>query len=210
MFQLETRFLTWRNSQCASLQTLFISVDLPLLLPLSATVETALDGADGGGGGGGGALTMSLKKASRTKSLSLSGDDFPLRPTGGTGGSATGKPKATFATAKRPEDTLKIMKYIDDNVIGKGVAFLGPYGRRKDASGSLKTIPINARIIEYFVDGWHKKHGGSREHFRPMVEPVARPCTTGNQLDAGPTAIARANTTAMLDRGTNWRFQGQG
>ncbi|KFB46706.1 hypothetical protein ZHAS_00014703 [Anopheles sinensis] len=75
---------------------------------------------------------MSLKKASRTKSLSLSGDDFPLRPAGGTGGSATGKPKASFATPKRPEDTLKIMKYIDDNVIGKGVAFLGPYGRRKD------------------------------------------------------------------------------
>uniref|UniRef100_A0A2M4CIY4 Putative selenocysteine lyase/cysteine desulfurase posttranslational modification n=1 Tax=Anopheles darlingi TaxID=43151 RepID=A0A2M4CIY4_ANODA len=68
---------------------------------------------------------MSLKKASRTKSLSLSGDDFPLRP------AAASKPKATFATAKRPEDTLKIMKYIDDNVIGKGVAFLGPYGRRK-------------------------------------------------------------------------------
>uniref|UniRef100_A0A182N6M4 Uncharacterized protein n=1 Tax=Anopheles dirus TaxID=7168 RepID=A0A182N6M4_9DIPT len=73
---------------------------------------------------------MSLKKASRTKSLSLSGDDFPLRPVAGTG-NVTGKPKAVFTTAKRPEDTLKIMKYIDDNVIGKGVAFLGPYGRRK-------------------------------------------------------------------------------
>lgn len=65
---------------------------------------------------------MSLKKASRTKSLSLSGDDFPLRPA---------KPRGVFVTAKRPEDTMKIMKYIDDNVIGKGVAFLGPFGRRK-------------------------------------------------------------------------------
>lgn len=66
---------------------------------------------------------MSLKKAaSRTKSLSLSGDDFPLRPA---------KPRAAFVTAKRPEDTAKIMKYIDDSVIGKGVAFLGPFGRRK-------------------------------------------------------------------------------
>uniref|UniRef100_A0A182XVP6 Uncharacterized protein n=1 Tax=Anopheles stephensi TaxID=30069 RepID=A0A182XVP6_ANOST len=73
---------------------------------------------------------MSLKKASRTKSLSLSGDDFPLRPVAGTG-NVTGKPKAAFSAVKRPEDTLKIMKYIDDNVIGKGVAFLGPYGRRK-------------------------------------------------------------------------------
>lgn len=66
--------------------------------------------------------TMSLKKASRTKSLSLSGDDFPLRPV---------KPRPAFTTPKRPEDTMKIMKYIDDNVIGKGVAFLGPFGRRK-------------------------------------------------------------------------------
>uniref|UniRef100_A0A8W7PQL2 Uncharacterized protein n=1 Tax=Anopheles coluzzii TaxID=1518534 RepID=A0A8W7PQL2_ANOCL len=71
---------------------------------------------------------MSFKKASRTKSLSLSGDDFPLRS---VGGNVAGKPKAAFSTLKRPEDTLKIMKYIDDNVIGKGVAFLGPYGRRK-------------------------------------------------------------------------------
>uniref|UniRef100_A0A182TAH4 Uncharacterized protein n=1 Tax=Anopheles maculatus TaxID=74869 RepID=A0A182TAH4_9DIPT len=75
---------------------------------------------------------MSLKKASRTKSLSLSGDDFPLRPVTGTG-NVTGKPKAAFSAVKRPEDTLKIMKFIDDNVIGKGVAFLGPYGRRKEA-----------------------------------------------------------------------------
>ncbi|KAL1378245.1 hypothetical protein pipiens_015712 [Culex pipiens pipiens] len=72
---------------------------------------------------------MSLKKAaSRTKSLSLSGDDFPLRPA---------KPRAAFVTAKRPEDTAKIMKYIDDSVIGKGVAFLGPFGRRK---GNFKSL----------------------------------------------------------------------
>lgn len=89
------------------------------------TVEAVLDGGDGGGAS---ALTMSFKKASRTKSLSLSGDDFPLRS---VGGNVAGKPKAAFSTLKRPEDTLKIMKYIDDNVIGKGVAFLGPYGRRK-------------------------------------------------------------------------------
>uniref|UniRef100_A0A182Q7W7 Uncharacterized protein n=1 Tax=Anopheles farauti TaxID=69004 RepID=A0A182Q7W7_9DIPT len=84
---------------------------------------------------------MSLKKASRTKSLSLSGDD--LRPVSGTGNVA-GKSKAVFTTAKRPEDTLKIMKYIDDNVIGKGVAFLGPYGRRKDqrALGSLELVGV--------------------------------------------------------------------
>jgi hypothetical protein len=64
---------------------------------------------------------MSLKKASRTKSLSLS-DDFSLR--------VANKPKLS-QVQKKPEDTAKIMKYIDDNIIGKGVAFLGPFGRRK-------------------------------------------------------------------------------
>lgn len=80
---------------------------------------------------------MSLKKASRTKSLSLS-DDFPLRATPQRSASATTGVTApttiagrhSFA-AKRIEDTGKIFKYIDDNVIGKGVAFLGPFGRRK-------------------------------------------------------------------------------
>lgn len=63
-----------------------------------------------------------LKKASRTKSLSLS-DDFPLR-------AATSRPKKSLMPQKT-EDTIKIFKYIDDSVIGKGVAFLGPFGRRK-------------------------------------------------------------------------------
>lgn len=65
-----------------------------------------------------------LKKGSRTKSLSLS-DDFPMRTA-----SAHHRPKKSLLPQK-PEDTLKIMKYIDDNIIGKGVAFLGPFGRRK-------------------------------------------------------------------------------
>lgn len=106
---------------------------------------------------------MSLKKASRTKSLSLS-DDFPLRlspqrnaaitasgpsagilgsslgGSGGTGlgaiggsigGGVAGSRHQSSLASRRIEDSSKIFKYIDDNVIGKGVAFLGPYGRRK-------------------------------------------------------------------------------
>ncbi|XP_052870068.1 uncharacterized protein LOC128275561 isoform X1 [Anopheles cruzii] len=88
---------------------------------------------------------MSLKKASRTKSLSLSGDDFPLRPP------AT-KPKAAFAPAKRPEDTLKIMKYIDENVIGKGVAFLGPYGRRKVVYADYASSGRSLQFLEDYIN----------------------------------------------------------
>lgn len=101
---------------------------------------------------------MSLKKASRTKSLSLS-DDFSQRmspqriasaigvatgvagasgggPAGGlgvpvSGGGGVYGPRTSSLASKRIEDSSKIFKYIDDNVIGKGVAFLGPYGRRK-------------------------------------------------------------------------------
>lgn len=100
---------------------------------------------------------MSLKKASsRSKSLSLN-DDFPGRMSpgshqqlrhGGTvggavvnaGGAGGPSPSGVLNAgggrfgglrSRRIEDTTKIFKYIDDNVIGKGVAFLGPFGRRK-------------------------------------------------------------------------------
>lgn len=70
---------------------------------------------------------MSLKKGNRLKSLSLC-DDFPLR-----------SPRSkSVVTSKKLEDTTKTMKYIDDNVIGKGVAFLGPYGRRKGKKSDFK------------------------------------------------------------------------
>lgn len=55
-----------------------------------------------------------LKKANRKKSLTLCQDIFPK-----------------ISRHKKVEDTQKIFKYIDDNIIGKGVLFLGPYGRRK-------------------------------------------------------------------------------
>uniref|UniRef100_A0A6V7J5G0 Uncharacterized protein n=1 Tax=Bracon brevicornis TaxID=1563983 RepID=A0A6V7J5G0_9HYME len=32
---------------------------------------------------------------------------------------------------KKGEDTAKLLKYIDDNVIGKNGTFFGPFGRRK-------------------------------------------------------------------------------
>lgn len=32
---------------------------------------------------------------------------------------------------KKREDVIKLVKYIDDNLIGKNATFIGPYGRRK-------------------------------------------------------------------------------
>lgn len=34
-------------------------------------------------------------------------------------------------TSRKREDIVKLIKYIDDNVIGKNTTFSGPYGRRK-------------------------------------------------------------------------------
>ncbi|KAL7288714.1 hypothetical protein TKK_0017439 [Trichogramma kaykai] len=36
-----------------------------------------------------------------------------------------------LALAKKGEDTAKLLRYIDDNVVGKNGTFLGPFGRRK-------------------------------------------------------------------------------
>lgn len=38
---------------------------------------------------------------------------------------------AKSIAAKKGEDTTKLLKYIDDNVIGKNGTFFGPFGRRK-------------------------------------------------------------------------------
>ncbi|KAJ8682426.1 hypothetical protein QAD02_018218 [Eretmocerus hayati] len=35
------------------------------------------------------------------------------------------------AAARKAEDTLKLLRYIDDNLIGRNGTFLGPFGRRK-------------------------------------------------------------------------------
>lgn len=41
-------------------------------------------------------------------------------------------PRNKFSGAcRKREDIAKLIKYVDDNVIGKNITFSGPYGRRK-------------------------------------------------------------------------------
>jgi len=54
-------------------------------------------------------------------------DDYSLRGT---------KVRATHG-AKKNEDAAKLIKYIDDSVIGKNTTFSGPYGRRKGKQPSF-------------------------------------------------------------------------
>ena len=47
--------------------------------------------------------------------------------------STTGQPPRPVKSiaARKGEDTTKLLKYIDDSVIGKNGTFFGPFGRRK-------------------------------------------------------------------------------
>lgn len=46
----------------------------------------------------------------------------------------------------QPEDVAQLIKFIDDNIIGKGNSFCGPYGRRK---GEL--LPLNCGHFIHFL-----------------------------------------------------------
>jgi hypothetical protein len=66
--------------------------------------------------------SSALKKSNQVKPLSLSQDNFIF-------------PRLSrVRKSQRPEDPQKLFKYIEDNVIGKGVLFLGSFGRRKGES----------------------------------------------------------------------------
>lgn len=64
---------------------------------------------------------MTSKKTYGNRKFYALPDDYPLRGA---------KVRATHG-AKRNEDAAKLIKYIDDNVIGRNTTFSGPYGRRK-------------------------------------------------------------------------------
>lgn len=64
---------------------------------------------------------MNSKKTYGNRKFYALPDEYPLRGT---------KLRGT-QSAKKKEDAAKLVKYIDDNVIGKNTTFSGPYGRRK-------------------------------------------------------------------------------
>jgi hypothetical protein len=64
---------------------------------------------------------MNSKKTYGNRKFYALPDEYPLRGT---------KVRAT-QSGKKNEDAAKLIKYIDDNVVGKNTTFSGPYGRRK-------------------------------------------------------------------------------
>lgn len=64
-------------------------------------------------------MTSVLKKSRGTKGKSESmQEDMPAR-------------WEKITEYNRSEDAASLIKYIDENIVGKGNSFCGPYGRRK-------------------------------------------------------------------------------
>lgn len=54
-------------------------------------------------------------------------------------------------TAKKGEDTTKLLKYIDDNVIGKNGTFFGPFGRRKVVYCDYTASGRSLQFLEEYI-----------------------------------------------------------
>ncbi|CAH2088067.1 unnamed protein product [Euphydryas editha] len=76
-------------------------------------------------------MTSVLKKSRGTKGKSESmQEDLPVR--------------WYVPREHKSEDAAKLIKYIDDSIIGKGTSFCGPFGRRKVLIFYCETeIPTN-------------------------------------------------------------------
>jgi hypothetical protein len=70
---------------------------------------------------------MSSKKTYGNRKFYALPDEYPLR----------GPKFRATQSARKNEDAAKLIKYIDDNVIGKNTTFSGPYGRRKGKQTSV-------------------------------------------------------------------------
>lgn len=78
--------------------------------------------------------TTTIRKSYGNRRLFAFPEDYPLRLT---------KQKSNVSFPKKNEEVAKLIKYIDDNIIGKNNAFLGPFGRRKG-----KLIFANSVILQ--------------------------------------------------------------
>ncbi|KAL3265950.1 hypothetical protein HHI36_010138, partial [Cryptolaemus montrouzieri] len=69
--------------------------------------------------------TTTIRKSYGNRKLySLYPEDYPLK-------NPKFKISPSSNSPKKSEDINKLIKYIEDNIVGKSSAFLGPFGRRK-------------------------------------------------------------------------------
>ncbi|XP_066589368.1 uncharacterized protein [Prorops nasuta] len=112
----------------------------------SLAEETYVSGSVGASASGAGAYANSQISVVQVCSLSSetsigTGDAQRVTPP---------RPVKSIA-AKKGEDTTKLLKYIDDNVIGKNGTFFGPYGRRKVVYCDYTASGRSLQFLEEYI-----------------------------------------------------------
>ncbi|KAB0799551.1 hypothetical protein PPYR_07431 [Photinus pyralis] len=89
--------------------------------------------------------TTTIRKSYGNRKLYTFPEDYPLRLV---------KPKSSSGSGsvpKKVEDVAKLLKYIDDNIVGKNNAFLGPFGRRKVVFCDYIASGRSLQFIEEYI-----------------------------------------------------------
>ncbi|XP_018336222.1 uncharacterized protein LOC108744801 [Agrilus planipennis] len=86
--------------------------------------------------------TTTIRKSYGNRKLYSFPEDYPLRVV---------KQKANNNAPKKTEDVAKLLKYIEDNIIGKNNAFLGPFGRRKVVFCDYAASGRSLQFIEEYI-----------------------------------------------------------
>ncbi|KAK5644216.1 hypothetical protein RI129_008061 [Pyrocoelia pectoralis] len=89
--------------------------------------------------------TTTIRKSYGNRKLYTFPEDYPLR-------FVKTKTSANYSNVpKKIEDVAKLLKYIDDNIVGKNNAFLGPFGRRKVVFCDYIASGRSLQFIEEYI-----------------------------------------------------------
>lgn len=89
--------------------------------------------------------TTTIRKSYGNRKLYTFPEDYPARSPKQKSGSVNNLLK------KSGEDVNKLIKYIDDNIVGKNNAFLGPFGRRKVVFCDYAASGRSLQFIEEYI-----------------------------------------------------------
>lgn len=88
--------------------------------------------------------TTTIRKSYGNRKLYTFPEDYPIRSPKQKSGSVNN-------LVKKSEDVNKLIKYIEDNIVGKNNAFLGPFGRRKVVFCDYAASGRSLQFIEEYI-----------------------------------------------------------
>ncbi|XP_053973350.1 uncharacterized protein LOC128873662 [Hylaeus volcanicus] len=97
--------------------------------------------------------TVASTSTSTTATTSTPTTANPVTPSTVTSGSQKTTPPRPIRSivARKGEDTTKLLKYIEDNVIGKNGTFFGPFGRRKVVYCDYTASGRSLQFLEEYI-----------------------------------------------------------